>query len=328
MHRTNGIRTGIDLGWGSAKLVTGRGKKRLETITHVGAEAWEPPPQPDMDLAVEREAEALERLLKRLSLPKRALGRIAVSVDTVQASLREVVLPALNEKELEQALPFEARKHLDLEHIEFPVLSSQILGPAPAMDEEHENKIRVLLAAVPKARRDHPIRVLRHLGLEPEVVDLDPLAGLNELMARLHDDIPEEAAVGLLDLGGRQASLHLASRRGGILSRPVGPGVPPDLDSAEQAAGYAELLSDRLKETLHFYQGRHRQNVARLYLSGGGALVKGISEALGDALRKSVEVLDSFADLDPETPGLSELEGQGTRFVRAFGLCRWGDEHV
>lgn len=328
MFRTNGIRTGIDLGWGNAKLVMGRGKKQLECVTHIGSEDWETPQQPDMDEAIEREVEALDKLIKRLGISKRSLGRIAVSIDGIQASIREVTMPALSEKELERALPFEARTHLDLEHMDFPVLSGQILGPAPATGEDNENKIRVLLTAVPKKRRDHPLKVLNALGLEPEIVDLEPLSGLNELFAQLDPEIPPEAALGLLDLGGRQASLHLASRRGGILSRPVGPGVPPDFGAGVLAEEYAELLSDRLSETIHFYQGRKRQNVARLFVSGGGALMEGICEALEKAVKKPVEILDPLTGIASEAKGLESVAGTGARFVRAFGLCRWGDEHV
>jgi Tfp pilus assembly PilM family ATPase len=115
-----------------------------------------------------------------------------------------------------------------------PILDCQILGKAPP-GEDGGSQIRVLLTATPAVQRDFPLQVLARLGLEPEVVDLEPLAALNALLAVVPPEGDSEKALGLLDLGGRQASLHLTGRDGGIVSRPVGPGAPTKKASPTRA---------------------------------------------------------------------------------------------
>ena len=117
------VRTGIDLGTESIKLVRGVGAQRLERVTHFGVVSCDSAGRGD---DVTRAVGALQLLLAKLGLRKGALGHIAVAVHGEGASVREAVLPALTEAELLQALPYEARKHLDLEAIEIRVVELEV----------------------------------------------------------------------------------------------------------------------------------------------------------------------------------------------------------
>ncbi len=314
-------RTGIDIGTGSVKLVRGEGSASLERITHVGVEDWDPP-GPAGDVA--RAAAALGRLLARLHLGGGHLGRIAVAVGGDDSSFREVILPSLSEVELRQALPFEAKKHLFLESMSSPVLDCQILGPAPP-GEDGGMQIRVLLAAAPASGRDFPLHVLARAGLEPEVVDLEPLAALNALLAVAGPEADSGKALGLLDLGGRHAVLHITGRDGGVVSRPVGPGAPAKNRAREDVASYAETIVERVRETLTFYRGRHRAEVAKLFLAGGGIVLPGLSDLLIEKAGLPAAVFDPLNGFAPSGRGAEGVAVSGPRFVTACGLCRWWD---
>jgi len=326
MIRSKGFRTGIDLGSGCVKLVRGTAGSRFGEATHLGWEPWPGDPDPEDELCDERRAaEALKTLLERLDLGRRSLGRIVVSIDGSGASMREITMPPLNDRDLGKALPFEARTHLDIERMERPVLAAQILGPADPIVEGGVAQSRVLLVAVPSRERNFPLRVLSKLDLEPEVVDLASLAGLNELFARISGDLPEGESTGLIDLGGEKSTLHLSGHRGGIFSRQVGPGAPGDESDEGSVFEFLETLCRQVKESVFFYRTRQGRDPHSLYLAGGGAKVPGIAASIEKALRIPVEILDPLAERHRKAKGWEEASGEGPRFVQALGLCRWGD---
>lgn len=327
MFRSTELRTGIDLGSGSVKLVHGRGKDKLEEVTHMGSQPWIGDPDPENELCDEgRASEALRVLLDRLGLNQRSLGRVVVAIDGVEASLREIVMAPLSEKDLDRALPFEARTHLDVERMERPVLAAQILGKADALIEGGVAQIKVLLAAVPRRERNFPLRVLSKLDLEPEVIDLSSLAGLNELFTHIPESNNPEKAVGLLDLGRQKSSLHLSNLDGGILSRQVGRGAPSKDAGSGAILEFVEDLSRSVKESVYFYRSRHGKDVQGLYLAGGGAMLPGIALSLEKLLRIPVSPLNPLNDSMGGAKGIEEASQEGPRYVLAFGLCRWGEK--
>lgn len=317
MFGSGTIRTGIDLGTGSVKLIRGQGTAWVERITHIGVEPWRPNKDGD-DLKCA--AAALGRLLERLHLSRRQLGHVAVAVGD-GASAREASLPLLSEDELRRALPFEARKHLFLENMTSPVLDFQILGPVPPSQGAEGPQVRVLLAAVDESARAFPLKTLEMAGLEPEVVDLEPLASLNALLRNGTLTIQEGQALGLLDIGKRRVALHATGIDGPFMSRPIGSGPPESGFSSE----FLDHLIAQLQETVTFYRGRTRTEIASLHLCGGGALAPDLPRRLQEALAIPVAVLDPIRELAKKAEGAAAVLGKGPRFAVALGLSQWWD---
>lgn len=317
-----GVRTGIDLGTTSVKLVRGYGGASLECVTHAGVEplathggARDP----------QETAAALRRLLERLRLKGPQLGLLATAVGGPEVACREVLTAAMPEETLSRALPFEARKYLDLENMTAPVLDYQVLGRAGEFTPGSGPQMRVLFAAAPREARDFPVEVLRLAGLEPDVVDLEPLAALNALAATSATMVGDEQAAGLLDLGGSRATLHLWARAGGLLSRDVGEAAPA-LAPADEGEAYGRSLAVPVRETVTFFRGRHRREVAAVLLSGGGARFPGIERALTQALGIPCRALDPLQGLAVEADGCADAIKGTMRFTTACGLCRWWDQ--
>ncbi len=320
MFGTTTARTGIEFGTSSVKLVRGEGRQRLERVTHAGMAPWD---GQSRENRVPRAGEALRTLLRDLGLSRPRLGRIAASVSWQESALREADLPPLTAQEFAQALPYEARNHLDLEAMEAPVLAGQILGGAKTAAPGAAAATRVLLAAAPRPRRDYVLSVLESAGLEPQVVDLEPLAGLNALFAELGGSLDAGAAVALLDIGARHTALHIASRDGGLLSRNVAPGVAAE-GSPPSEAGYLMKLNAGVEQTLTFYRGRHHREVGAIHAAGGGARVASRLEALQAAVKCPVKLFYPVASLGEA--GRVAGEALGPEYLTACGLCRWGDD--
>lgn len=311
------IRTGIDIGTTSVKLVRGTGRDRVEVVTHAAIEEFGPV-GPDGAAAAAGAAAgaAVTRLLGRLGLRPKQLGRVATAVGGPELACREVAIAAMDDDILEQALPFEARRHLELDAMAHPVLDCQVLGPAP----DQPGQLRVLFAAVPRAVRDVPVQALAEAGLEPDVVDLEPLAGLNAVLGAGGGVRGDEEAFGLLDLGGDRTMLSLWSPSGGLMSREI-------LAAADGVAGdpWNGGLTAGIRETVVFYRGRYRRDVGRLHLVGGGALRPGLADSLATALDLPVDVLDPLQGLSLEPAFTGDARDSGARLAVACGLCRWWD---
>ncbi|MBD3162612.1 MAG: hypothetical protein GF346_09615 [Candidatus Eisenbacteria bacterium] len=320
-RRSETIRTGIDLGTASVKLVRGVGFPGLRRITHLGIEDWDPDESGDV---VERAAGALERLLSRLRLQRRQLGRIAVAADDDEGDFRETDMVSLSDADLRRSAPFEAKKHLALDEMEAPIIDFQVLERFTEAGTAKPPGMRVLFAAIPKSAREFPMWVLAKAGLEPEVVDLESMAGLNAMMASMRAEDSAADRVALLDMGRRGVVLRITGRAGGILKRPLG-AAPPYGGSAESVAEYGDDLIGGIRETLTFYRGRHRKEVDRFYLSGGGALASGLAEHLRSGLDCELSPLDPFRGLEVENAEGNAAIAESTRFVTACGLCRWWD---
>lgn len=313
MFRGKTTRTGIDIGTTGVKLVRGEGGQRLERVTHYGAEAWDGRDRTDR---VERAGDALKSLLHRLGVG-RNLGRIVVSAGWQEASVREAELPPLSDEEFQRALPYEGRKHLDLDDMDSPVLAGQLLPAGDAA--EASGMSRAVMAALPAGRRDFVLQVLRRAGLEPEVIDLEPLAGLNALFGTMTPTAHGDSPLGLLDLGGQHAALHIAAPGGGLMTRTVAPGAPAPENGPEEH-GFRMKLTAGVSQTLTYYRGRFRRDVAALYVAGGGATADRI-ETLRDSVDLDVIAFDPLSDLLKDAAGPQDA----AQYLTACGLCRWGD---
>ncbi|MBU1699087.1 MAG: pilus assembly protein PilM [Candidatus Eisenbacteria bacterium] len=313
------VRTGIDLGHRWVKLLRGQGASTLKRITHAGVEEIDIKSSDD---EIVRTAEALKRLLNRLGLNGKKLGTIAVAVRGEEANVREVALPRLSTAELRLALPFEAKKHLNLEDMISPILDFQIMGKQAPEKEGDPEEMRVLLAAAPLSQREFSLKVLSQLGLEPNVVDLEPLAGLNALLAAKSS--AKTGVLGLLDLGAQHTRLYMTQADGGILTRTIGPGVPDSAD-ADEVNGYLDRLAEQIRETQTFYRSRFRKDLGLLMVGGGGALNTGLCEKLNAKIGVDLSILDPLEGLEKSKKAEQEIAAKGPHYITACGLCRWWD---
>jgi Tfp pilus assembly PilM family ATPase len=222
--------------------------------------------------------------------------------------------------EVRQALPYEVRKHLPLGENAEPVLGFQILGSGPPAEEGEGPQIRVLLAAAPKGQRDFPLRVLQEAGLEPEVVDLEPFAALNSLLASV--PVPDDPIAVLL-LDPRRAGFYVTQALGGVLARSLTP-LPED-PGPEDENESVQLLITQLRDTIAYYRARQRREIGDIYLAGSTRRLPGLPAKLASSLPVRVKILNPLENISLIAKSKEEGRTQGPRFLIACGLCRWWD---
>jgi type IV pilus assembly protein PilM len=339
-----GAVTGIDVGRQAIKLV------RLENggadplrLTHWGVEEL----APDREVSPRVQAEALRRLMSRLRLRPRALGRVAAAVGGQDVHLRQVALPRLAPEDLRKALPYEARKHLPLEGIAHPYVDCQILNGIPRRDPANDTQ-DVLLVATSRETRNRILETLTQAGVDPEVLDAQPLPAVNAILDTCPGD--EDGWVIVLDVGAGSTTLAAVLPDGSFYSRSLdftGGGLTRSLERAlgverpeaeilkrelgKDAEEGGSVVQDHLRgltsgviETVRFLGVRRRQSpVSRIFLCGGGTLLPGLRDWLAAALHVPVEYPDPFQDLpvSGRRPDAIEIPW----LVGALGLARWWD---
>jgi type IV pilus assembly protein PilM len=338
--------TGIDVGHQAVKLVRleNGGPVRLR-LTHWGVEEI----PATGDVTMQDRALALARLLTRLKLNPRQLGKVAVSIGGRDVYLRQASVPRLSPEDLRRALPYEAKKHLPIENVTQPCLDFQVLnGAQNHQGEADENTQEVLLVAAPEALRIQTLDVLERVGIHPDILDAQPLPTINAVLTAFPP--PDDSGwIVILELGAHSSVLAAVLPDGCFYSRPLeftGNSLTAaiedqlELDRADAEILKRELggpdagegdalveasvraLARELEETIRFLKVRKRgYSVSKVYLCGGGALLHGLQEKLSEAIGVEVVRPDPFDDVasgngrpDPsETPWL----------VGALGLARW-----
>jgi type IV pilus assembly protein PilM len=337
--------TGIDLGRRSVKLV------RIENGVRPRLAQWGIEELPiEGDGSPAEQSAALLRLLDRLHLKPRSLGRVAAVIGGRDLHLRQASLPRIAESDLRRALPYEARKHLPLENVASACLDFQVLDglASPRADEEKPTR-EALLVACPLDRRNEVLGILDASGIEPDVLDAKPLPALNAVL-EAHPPAAGASWTVVLDLGASSSALAAVLPEGNFYHRlleftsdsvtaSIEKEFHLDYPSAErvkvalqrevttQAEPWMEAplkgLFRELEETFRFLGLRHRtRSVGRLYLVGGGGLLHGIRERLANVLQVEVSRPDPFRAWKEDRRPAPE---DALRLVEALGLATWWD---
>src|SRR5881396_1243628 len=162
---------GLDVGSYSVKLLArqpGPGAGRCWV-----AEAPIQGVEPEISPSPERVAAAIGQCLSQAGLALPALRGITTGIAGPHVVIKQLSLPPLEDREVQSALRFEARKHLPFDP-QGMVIDYQVLGRYHS-----EKRLDVLLAAVSQERMSRLLASLQLLGMDADIVDAAPLALTN-----------------------------------------------------------------------------------------------------------------------------------------------------
>jgi general secretion pathway protein L len=239
---------------------------------------------------------AIREVLEACGRPPDA---VVASLDGHAVSLRPVDLPVAARKRIAEVLPFELESMLPFP-IETAVVDYQPVPEAPP------GLVRVLAAAVPRARVESLLAELRDAGVDPAEVAVGAVAleGLVALLPELSGEGPHL----VVDLGASRTDLCIVAKGRCVLARTVSAGIA-GLPRSETELGRA------LVQTLAAHRAAGGAPVAGVLVCGGGALVGGMIEWLAQRVEgASVRTLS--------LPGASESDpASHPLFGRAAALA-------
>jgi type IV pilus assembly protein PilM len=310
---------GLDIGSMSIRAVeTARGKDG-PVIVNFGQI---PLPPGAVQAGVISDDKAVTAALKQLwGSTKFRTRHVVLGVTNPQIVVREMSVLNLPERELRKSLPFQVRDMLPL-----PVERS-LLDFYPLEDPGTKESVRGLLIAAPKDAVVTAVHAIEQAGLHVARVDLASFAllraasqldseveaivdiGAQSTTVIVHVD-GEPLIVRTVPRGGREVTEMIATRLGATMSEAealkcrVGLRSDDGPETAEVVREAVRPLISEIRGSFGYLTGAGRYTrIARLALSGGGAQLPGLVDALASQLDVQVTLANPLMRLRDSVRG-------------------------
>lgn len=279
-------------------------------------------------------------LLRDLLRESNSTSKDAVlSVPAASSFITLISFPNIPLKEIEQAIPYEARKYI-------PIPMAEVVLDWDIFEAEFQEDLKeILLVAVPrevieKFRRVAEGAGIRPLALEAEIMSLiRSLVGSDQTPTALLNIGSLFTTIALIDKG-RVRVFHNFNRGSHELTRTLERGLGVSTERAEaikRETGLSEKMEEReiasvmsplvdtlfndVERVLSLYNRRSRRKIQKMYLTGGGSHLKGIVEYAASKFAIEVSHGNPFARV--VTPPFMQplLRDIGPNFAVAVGLA-------
>jgi len=310
---------GIDIGSSSVKLI------QLSTTGssyRVEAFAVEPVPEGAVSEGVIAEPEQIADAIKKAMQRGGFKAKNCAMAVTGSAVITKIInLPAdLSEDDIEGQIEVEAGQYIPFPREEVS-LDFEVLGPSP----RNADLLEILLAASKTEHVDTRLEVAELVGLTVSVVDVEAYAIANAFdLVRKATGIDEAETIGVLNIGSTVSSMIVLRGNRSIYSREHSFGGHQLIEEcmrrygmdAEQAAflqrgeeppagfedevlePFRQNVIQQISRALQFYSSSSEySSINTLFITGGGASIPGLAEAVGNEVGISCEVADPLKDL-------------------------------
>ena len=236
---------------------------------------------------------------------------VIVSLPGDEVMTRIISLPFDDPKKIAQVVPYEIEGFLPM-NVEDLVIDHQILN-------RREGTSEVLVSAAPKKTIERYLELLREVGIDPKIIELDSMALFN--ISRFFGAFYEKGNL-LIDIGRRRSSLCIVKngvlrmvrtvffgeeQMEKVLSEKAGCEISEararlrrfGLKNQEDVHDHLEEFSPMMEEaleplvreimtTLQFTQQQGEEIISHLFVCGEGSQIPGVPEYLAHALEMSL----------------------------------------
>lgn len=339
---------GIDIGTSSIKVVELKkegGKLKLETYGEISTVGYVERLNESFQSTSLKTIEATTREMVKLALDKaRVSAKNVVMAIPVFSSFTSVIeMPIMEEKELAQAIEFEARKYV-------PIPSAEVELDWKIIEDGKKGK-RILLIAVLKEVINKYIRIADALNLKINALELESFSFARSLI-----DAKELSPTCILDIGARTTSLTiidkgavqmshgldvagaemtkiLASSLGVAFKRAEDFKLVHGIDNAysedngekkEIKTTLLTLVDEICNESermINEYQSKTSRKIEKLILNGGSAQMEGLPEYIEKKLKIKTSIANPWSKIIYPLNLKKTLEELGPRFSVAVGAA-------
>ena len=310
--------TGLDIGSGFVKVVQVDHSGDQPEVVRVAMRPLLP------DAIVEGEimdyglvSDAVAGLFQDLGIKN---AEVVTAVGGHDVIIKKIEMDRMKEADAREVIRWEAEQHVpfDIKSVE---LDFQILDPAG-----EGLQMEVLLVAAKRELVDNKVGLLQDAGVNPVVIDVDAFALHNAFEFNYPD--AQEGVVALVNVGHETTNVSILEDGVPILTRDIPFGsrkIREDLQrerglTAEQAedvvqgreaatdlGGFVEASADEvavgIERASAFLMTREDGNmIGKIFLSGGGARIPGMSQTLARRMNVETEVVNPFERV-PVKPG-------------------------
>lgn len=336
---------GLDIGHGKVRVLqlhaaSGKHKPRL-----IGYGETTFDPSATQDGVIEKPeiiAEATLDLFRHHLVGDITTRRVALSLPIARAFTRSMEVPALNAKELAEAVQNEAAQYIPAALDDLYIDYAQV--------GKNGTQGTVYIVAMPKRIADSYVTLARLLGLEAVMLQTSSGAGAYLFGRDSQSNVPsllvdfgsDSADITVYD-GGPVVSgtvacgselftsaiareLHVSEKEAALIKAKYGLGhskKQAQIESAMQPI--LALLIKEIKRTVRYHEehSQAKQKIAQVVIAGGGANMPGLAEYLTSSLRLAVRSFDpspyiDFGHLQPfnSTERMSYVTAAGLAAIR------------
>ncbi|MFA7252435.1 MAG: type IV pilus assembly protein PilM [Candidatus Paceibacterota bacterium] len=345
---------GIDIGPSSIKVVQlkkRKGRAILETYgelslgPYAGIEIGR-----STSLPTEKIAEAVIDVLRESNT---TTNRCGISIPMGSSLVSFIKLPKVDDKQLAQMIPLEARKYIpvpisevSLDYLVIPRNESTASEYQNSEQKPEEKTIDVLLVVIHNDAMEKNREITRLAKLDTAFSEIEIFGSMRSVLE------PGTAPQMIIDFGSNSTKIyiiergilrtsHLISRGSQDITLAISKSLGISVDEAEKMKRERGLLKKSTDQmdineitslTLDYifseigrvllnYQKKTERNVSKVFLTGGGVLLKGLKEKAESSFNVPVEMADPFSKV--EFPAFLEtiLKQAGPSFAVAIGLA-------
>jgi len=339
---TEKLALGIDIGSHSIKICELKLTDNTYSIVNLGSIVLPEGAVEDGSLHnPEAVGTAITELLKNLKIKHK---KIAISISGYSVIVKKIHLAVMEEKQLEEYITAEAEQYIPFDiddvYLDFQDLKTNF---------EDSNSTDIILVAAKKEIVDEYLDMLRGLGLQPVVVDVDAFAleNIYESNYPLHEN------VAIVDIGATKMHINIISNGTSVIAKDIVMGSrqlteqiaeafditteeaealkighTPAEDKQEQIARiFTSICSQwvlEIKKAIDLYHSnKANQQLDKLVLSGGGSKVAGLIEFLQKETNVTVEIFNPFMKMlkNPKQIDTEYLNNIGPEMAIAAGLA-------
>jgi len=291
------------------------------------------------------EHETAEAIKKVVNSAKITAKNVNIALPDNKVYTNVVEMPNLSNKELSNALQWEAEQYIPIPLNE-AVVQHQILE---RREDTTPPEVLVLLVATPRSLVEVYQRLTQLAGLTLIAVE-------TELMALVRSLAPVDATSLIVDFGARSTNIAIANKgelsfsrsistAGEAFTRAVAQSLGIDQTQAEEykrTYGLSQsklegkvkksldavfrMVIDEIRKAIQYYQGEEKGEVPRsLILSGGTAGMPEIVSSLSKELGLEVVIGNPFSKVTVDPEAAKSLSGYAPLYSIAVGLAMRGD---
>jgi type IV pilus assembly protein PilM len=253
-------------------------------------------------------------------------NNVVTAVGGRDVIVKKIQIDRVKESEVRDLMRWEAEQHVpfDMESVE---LDFQILDP-----DSDGVEMSVLLVAAKRELVESKMRILTDAGLDPTLVDVDAFALHNAFEVNYPDAM--RGVVALVNVGHDITNINIVDEGVPILTRDITVGTRRFREDLQRERG---LSADEAQHLLQGYDRSEHLNAVlesrgeeiavgieraaaflatssrgggqlrAIYLCGGGSRIPGLTDALADRLRLSVQQANPLVNLKVRDGALNSL---------------------
>jgi len=353
-HNQNKSVLGIDIGPSSIKLVQLKKRKGRAILETYGELSLGPYVNLEMgrstNMTTEQIAQAVVDILRESNTTTNKSG---LSIQMGSSLVSFIKLPKVDEKQLAQMIPLEARKYIpipisevSLDYLVIPKNEDTVSEYQNSEEKPEEKTVDVLLVVIHNDAMARNKEITRIAKLETTFSEIEIFSSMRSVTES------GTAPQMIIDFGSGSTKIYIIERgilrtshmisRGSqditlAISKSLGISVAEaekikrergllkkegeQMDINEITSLTLDYIFSEISRVLLAYQKKNERNISKVFLTGGGVLLKGLKEKAETTFSIPVEMADPFSRVEFPAFLESVLKQAGPSFAVAIGLA-------